>query len=80
MDAIDCVKNVQIQSFFWFVFSCIRNEYDDFFVFSPNTGKCGPEQTPYLDTFLTVIFMNSKNSRTSDPDRILLNFRDKINW
>ena len=24
---IHCVKSVQIQSFFWFVFSCIRSEY-----------------------------------------------------
>ena len=23
-------------------------------VFSPNAGKCGPEKTPYLDTFHTV--------------------------
>ena len=26
-----------------------------YFVFSPNTGKYGPEKTPYLDTFYTVI-------------------------
>ena len=25
-----------------------------FLVFSPNTGKYGPEKTPYLDTFLAV--------------------------
>ena len=24
-------------------------------VFSPNTGKYGPEKTPYLDTFQTVL-------------------------
>ena len=24
-------------------------------VFSPNTGKCGPEKTPYLDTFHAVL-------------------------
>ena len=24
-------------------------------IFSPNTGKCGPEKTPYLDTFHAVI-------------------------
>ena len=23
-------------------------------VFSPNMGKCGPENTPYLDTFYAV--------------------------
>ena len=27
--AIHCVKNVQIRSFFWSVFSCIRTEYED---------------------------------------------------
>ena len=24
-------------------------------VFNPNVGKCGPEKTPYLDTFHTVV-------------------------
>ena len=33
-----CVKSVQIRSFFWSVFS-------------PDTGKYGPEKTPYFDTF-----------------------------
>ena len=27
----------------------------ELFVFSPNTGKYGPEITPYLDTFQTVL-------------------------
>ena len=36
-----CVKNVQIRSNFWSVFSRIRLEY-------------GPEITPYLDTFQAV--------------------------
>ena len=50
-----CLKSVQIRSFFWSVFSCIRTEYGDLlFVFSPNTGKYGPEYTPYLDTFHVV--------------------------
>ena len=26
-------------------------------VFSPNTGKYGPEKTPYLDTFLAVLLI-----------------------
>ena len=41
------VESVQIRSFFWSVFS-------------PNAGKYGPEKTPYLDTFHTVltIFIN----------------------
>ena len=29
-------------------------------VFSPNAGKCGPEKTPYLDTFHTVEDCDSK--------------------
>ena len=40
---LHCVKSVQIRSFFWSVFSCIRIEY-------------GPEITPYLDTFHAVWF------------------------
>ena len=43
-----CVKSVQILSYFGSVFSCIRS------VFSPNTGKYGPEIAPYLDTFHVV--------------------------
>ena len=39
-----CVKNVQMRGFF----------YSYFPVFSPNTGKYGPEKTPYLDTFHAV--------------------------
>ena len=37
----DCVKSVQIRSFFWSFFSCIRTE-------------CGQEKTSYLDTFHAV--------------------------
>ena len=29
-DSLHCVKSVQIRSFFWSVFSCIRTEYGDF--------------------------------------------------
>ena len=39
-----CVKSVQIRSFAGPYFS----------VFSSNTGKYGPEKTPYLDTFHEV--------------------------
>ena len=28
---------------------------------------------------MDTLFMNSKNSKTSDPDRLLLNLTDKIN-
>ena len=44
------MKSVQIRSYFWPVFSCIRTEYGDL----SNTGKYGPEVTLYLDTFHTV--------------------------
>ena len=42
------------------MFSCIRTEYGnlrEYFwsVFSPNTGKYGPEITVYLDTFHAVL-------------------------
>ena len=36
--SVHCVKSVQIRSFFWSVFSCIWT----------NTGKYGPQKTPYL--------------------------------
>ena len=39
-----CEKSVQIRSFSGLYFP----------VFSPNTGKYGPEKTPYLDTFHAV--------------------------
>ena len=45
----------------WFILKSdtLRKEskYRVFFwsVFSPNTGKYGPEKTPYLDTFQAVI-------------------------
>ena len=38
------MKSVQVPSFFGPYFP----------VFSPNTGKYGPEKTPYLDTFHAV--------------------------
>ena len=49
MLSIHRVKTVQIRSYFWSVFSCIRTEYGDLqiSVFSPNTGKYGPEITPH---------------------------------
>ena len=49
------MKSVKIQSFFWSVFSRIRTEY----TFCPNTGKYGPEKTPYLDIFDTVAFLKN---------------------
>ena len=41
-DNIHYVESVQVRSYFWSVFSCMRTEY-------------GPEITPYLDTFYAVI-------------------------
>ena len=52
-----------MRSIFWSVFSRIRTEYGEILrisVFSPNPGKYGPEKTPYLDTFHTVILILSK--------------------
>ena len=48
-----CVKSVQIRSFFWSAFSCIRTEYGDLrSKFIPNTEKYGPEKTPVFGQFL----------------------------
>ena len=41
-DSLHYLKNVQIRSYFWSVFSCIRTEY-------------GPEITLYLDIFHEVL-------------------------
>ena len=51
-----CVKSVQIRSYFWSVFSCIRTEYGEVISLhiSPNTGKYGPEINPYLGIFHAV--------------------------
>ena len=73
-----CVKSVQIRSFFWSVFSRIRNEYGeilsifpysvrmrentDHSVVSPNAGKYRPEKTHYLDTFHSVIIKVARES------------------
>ena len=46
-----CVKRTQIQSYFWSYFP----------VFSPDTGKYGPEITPYLDTFYAVSTLRCHN-------------------
>ena len=44
------MKSVQMRSFFWYVFSHIRN----LSVFSANAGKYGPKKYPYWDTFHAV--------------------------
>ena len=67
-----CVESVQIRSIFWSVFSRIRTEYGVFglirrdtsyiSVFSPNAGKYGPENTPYLNTFHAVNYSTLTHS------------------
>ena len=47
---LHCVKSVQIRSYFGSVFSCIRTEY-------------GPEITPYLNTFHTMLIKDSVTIR-----------------
>ena len=52
-----CVKSIQIRSYFWSVFFCNRTEYEIYSVnlcIQSETGKYGPEITPYLDTFHAV--------------------------
>ena len=44
-------ESIQIQSFFWSVFPCIRNEN----VFSPNTGKYEPEKRYFWTLFTQFI-------------------------
>ena len=45
------MKSVQIRSYFWSVLS-------------PNTGKFGPETTPYLDTFHAVNLYKNNQPQT----------------
>ena len=53
-----CLENAQIRGFFWSVFFSYSYLMWGFTtessVFSPNTGNCGPERTPYLDPFHAV--------------------------
>ena len=58
--------------FLWSVFFCIRTEYGDLrsnSVFSPNTGKYGPEKTSYLNTFYAVFV--SFGATLDDPNHPL---------
>ena len=60
------MKSVKIRSYFWSVFSCIRTEYGDLrskFEYSPNTGKHGPEITPYLDNFHAVTVVKKYHTK-----------------
>ena len=51
LDNTHCVKNVQIWSFLWSVFSRIRTEHGGFPYFRPNTAKYGPEKNSLLGHF-----------------------------
>ena len=52
----------------------------DFPVFSPNTGKYGPEITPYLDTFHAVLeITNNLNIRNGEHALIVQTHTDKDN-
>ena len=56
------MKSVQIPNFFDTYFSVSglnTNIYEVDLLFSPNTGKYGPEKTPYLDTFHAVVISNT---------------------
>ena len=48
LEQYHCAKSVQIRSYSWSPFSCIRIEYGDLL------RKYGPEITPHLDTFHVV--------------------------
>ena len=62
-----CVKCVQVRSYLWSVFS-------------PNTGKYGPEITPYLDTFhavdyFKIIYASESSLGSSGVHRV---FQEKV--
>ena len=78
-----CVKSVHIRSFFWSVFSRIRPEYGEIRIeyglslrTHPNTGKYGPEKTPYVDIFHAM--KNLRHGQSMDSDAIALNFSQKL--
>ena len=53
-------KSVQIRSFLWSVFSCIRTKYGDLLsVFSLNTRKYGPEKNSIFGYFLRSVLLKS---------------------
>ena len=56
-----CVNKVQIQSFFWIVFS----------KFSPNKEKYGPEKTSYLNTFHAVLSLSVNTTKNVGRDNAL---------
>ena len=73
---LHCVKSVQIRSYFWSVFSCFRTEYGDLLRKSPNTGKYGPEITPYLDTCHAVLVSGITVSKAIACTRVTEEYRN----
>ena len=49
------LKSVQIRNYLWSVFFRIWSEYGEI----ADTGKYGPEITPYLGTFYAVLWINN---------------------
>ena len=45
-------------------------------VLSPNTGKYGPEKTPYVDIFHAM--KNLRRGQSMDSDAIALNFSQEL--
>ena len=58
-----CVKRVQIQSFFWSVFSHIRTEYGDLVQSSSNTGEYGPEKNTVFGHFSHSVYFQKKGMK-----------------
>ena len=54
-----CMKSVQIRSFSGPYFPVFGLNTETYGV-SPNTGKYGPEKTPYLDTFHAMLKIQIK--------------------
>ena len=49
-----------------------------FLVFSPNTGKYGPEKSPYFDTFYAVQYVG-ENLLTKGPNTwVAFNIRNRV--
>ena len=65
-DAFHCVKNVQIRSFFWSVFSCIWNDHGDLVRNFRIQSKCEPEKTSYLDNLCSVFIGYKIEALVSD--------------
>ena len=65
---LHCVKSVQIRSFFWSVFSCIRTEYGDLRSKSPYSVQIqensDQKKLRYLDTFHAVPIKDKRREKS----------------